>query len=158
MRISDWSSDVCSSDLGICPDHSQFITDRQTGAVPHEGATTMTTHRRLHALALALGLCLATAASAQTVSYNIRPGDVWVDNRLGQINDYGRYHRDPFIDEMHGYYAAPRPLLADLLDQPHWSPDDHDHAPQTPRPRARPGALPCHGRLGADRQLQHPYR
>src|SRR3546814_2144297 len=85
------------SGTGICPDHPQFITDRQTGAVPHEGATTMTTHRRLHALALALGLCLATAASAQTVGYNIRTGDVWVDNRLGEITDYGRYHRDPFI-------------------------------------------------------------
>src|SRR3546814_13069889 len=94
---------------GICPDHPQFITDRQTGAVPHEGATTMTTHRRLHALALALGLCLAPAASAQTVGYNIRTGDVWVANRLGEINDYGRYHRHPVIDEMPGYYDSPAP-------------------------------------------------
>src|SRR3546814_11260556 len=82
----------------------------------------MTTHRRLHALALALGLCLATAASAQTVRYNIRTGDVWADNRLGEINDYGRYNRDPFIDEIHGSSSAPRPLLVDLLDRRAWAP------------------------------------
>src|SRR3546814_12960530 len=116
MRISYWSSDVCSSDL--------------------EGATTMTTHRRLHALALALGLCLATAASAQTVGYNIRTGDVWVDNRLGEINDYGRYHRDPFIDEMHGYYGAPRPLLVYLPERPDRAPP-HGHCPP---PNAPPHA------------------
>ena len=84
----------------------------------------MAAPRRLHALALALGLGLATAASAQTVGYNIRTGDVWVDARLGEINEYGRYHRDPFIDEMNGHYGAPRPLLVDLLDRRDWAPAD----------------------------------
>ena len=42
------------------------------------------------AAALAAGLGIGVAASAQTVGYNIRTGDVWVDSRLGEINDYGR--------------------------------------------------------------------
>ena len=84
----------------------------------------MTATCRLHILAFALGLGLAATASAQTVGYNIRTGDVWVDARLGEINEYGRYYRDPFIDEMHGYYGAPRPLLVDLLDRRHWAPAD----------------------------------
>lgn len=81
----------------------------------------------LHALALALGLGLglaATAVPAQTVGYNVRTGDVWVDTRLGEINDYGRRYRDPFLDEMSGYYGAPRPLLVDLLDDRGWAPAD----------------------------------
>lgn len=79
----------------------------------------------ISALVLALGLGLAaTAASAQTVGYNIRTGDVWVDTRLGEINDYGMRYRDPFIDEMNGYYGAPRPLLVDLLERRRWAPAD----------------------------------
>lgn len=85
----------------------------------------MTKIHRLQALALALGLGLAaTAAPAQTIGYNVRTGDVWVDTRLGEINDYGRHYRDPFIDEMSGYYGAPRPLLVDLLDRRGWAPGD----------------------------------
>jgi len=84
----------------------------------------MTSLRSFHVLALAVGLGLATTASAQTVGYNIRTGDVWVDTRLGEINDYGRYHRDPFIDEMSGYYGAPRSLVVDLLDDRGWAPAD----------------------------------
>lgn len=85
----------------------------------------MTKIHRLHALALALGLGLAaTAIPAQTIGYNVRTGDVWVDTRLGEINDYGRQYRDPFIDEMSGYYGAPRPLLVDLLDRRGWAPGD----------------------------------
>lgn len=80
--------------------------------------------RYLHVLGLAACLGIAGAASAQTIGYNIRTGDVWVDARLGEINDYGRYHRDPFIDEMAGYYGAPRPLLVDLLDRRDWAPAD----------------------------------
>src|SRR5690606_38169127 len=83
--------------------------------------------RRLDILALALGVGLAstaTTAAAQTIGYNVRTGDVWVDARLGEINDYGRRYRDPFIDEMHGYYGAPRPLLVDLLDRRGWAPGD----------------------------------
>lgn len=73
---------------------------------------------------LLLGLSLATAAQAQTVGYNIRTGDVWVDTRLGEINDYGRRYRGPFVDEMTGYYGAPRSLVDELLDRRGWAPGD----------------------------------
>src|SRR3546814_19053756 len=99
----------------------------------------MTTHRRLHALALALGLCLATAASAQTVGYNIRTGYVWVDNPLGAINDYGRYPRDPFRDQMHGYSGPPPPLLLAQLDRRAWEPADVYSAYAHHTALARPG-------------------
>lgn len=77
-----------------------------------------------------LGAVLGAAASsvlplsAQTVGYNIRTGDVWVDTRLGEINDYGGRYRDPFIGEMTGHYGAPRSLVVELLDQRRWAPAD----------------------------------
>ena len=76
------------------------------------------------ALGMTLALSLAGPAFAQTVGYNIRTGDVWVDTRLGEINDYGRRYRDPFIGEMTGYYGAPRSLVVELLDQRRWAPAD----------------------------------
>lgn len=75
------------------------------------------------ALAVALG-ALATPAAAQTVGFNVRTGDVWVDTRLGEINDYGRRHRDPFVDELARHYGAPRSLLVELLDRRRWAPAD----------------------------------
>lgn len=73
-----------------------------------------------------VGLTLTTAlpSHAQTVGYNIRTGDVWVDTRLGEINDYGRRYRDPFVSEMTGYYGAPRSLVLELLDRRGWAPGD----------------------------------
>lgn len=76
------------------------------------------------AAALAVGLGLGVAASAQTVGYNIRTGDVWVDSRLDEINDYGQRYRDPFVGEMTGYYGAPRSLIVELLDRRRWAPAD----------------------------------
>jgi len=76
------------------------------------------------AAALAVGLGIGAAASAQTVGYNIRTGDVWVDSRLGEINDYGQRYRDPFVGEMTGYYGAPRSLIVELLDRRRWAPAD----------------------------------
>ena len=72
--------------------------------------------------ALGLSLQAALPAVAQTVGYNVRTGDVWVDTRLGEINDYGRRYRDPFVSEMTGYYGAPRSLVTDLLDRRGWAP------------------------------------
>jgi len=74
----------------------------------------------------ALGFAMANAmpVHAQTVGYNIRTGDVWVDTRLGEINDYGRRYRDPFVSEMTGHYGAPRSLVLDLLDRRGWAPGD----------------------------------
>ncbi|MEI2433425.1 hypothetical protein RDV84_01450 [Lysobacter yananisis] len=75
-------------------------------------------------LALLIGLGLAANVQAQTIGYNIRTGDVWVDTRLGEINDYGRRYREPFIEEMTGYYGAPRSLIDELLDRRRWAPGD----------------------------------
>jgi len=76
-------------------------------------------------LALCAGLLLATAsaAHAQVVGYNFRTGDAWVDTRLMEINDYGSRYREPFIDEMTGYYGAPRSLVTDLFGR-RWSAGD----------------------------------
>jgi hypothetical protein len=80
--------------------------------------------RNVSVLVLSLGLLLAASATqAQVVGYDFRSGDVWVDTRLGEINDYGSRYREPFIGEMTGYYGAPRPLVVDLLDR-RWSPGD----------------------------------
>jgi len=73
-----------------------------------------------------LGWAVASVlpVQAQTVGYNIHTGDVWVDTRLGEINDYGRRYRDPFVSEMTGYYGAPRSLILELLDRKGWAPAD----------------------------------
>ncbi|MEO6171251.1 MAG: hypothetical protein ABIO84_10000, partial [Lysobacter sp.] len=78
---------------------------------------------------LALAVCLAMsavsgAAQAQTVGYNIRTGDIWVDSRLGEINDYGTRYRDPFINELSNNYGAPRQYVSELLTVRHWAPAD----------------------------------
>ncbi|GGD43246.1 hypothetical protein [Pseudoxanthomonas indica] len=72
---------------------------------------------------LLISAVLATAAQAQVVGYNFRTGDAWVDTRLVEINDYGSRYRDPFIDEMTGYYGAPRSLVNDLFGR-RWSAGD----------------------------------
>ena len=85
----------------------------------------MHTIRKLGLVAtMAVALGMGAAANAQTVGYNIRTGDVWVDTRLGEINDYGSRYRDPFVSEMTGYYGAPRSLIVELLDQRRWAPAD----------------------------------
>ena len=75
-------------------------------------------------LTAAVALGLAASAGAQTIGYNVRTGDLWVDNRLGEINDYGNRYRDPFVNEMVTTYGAPRPYVNDLLVTRHWSPGD----------------------------------
>lgn len=94
---------------------------------------------RTWALAIALGMAACGAAQAQTVGYNIRTGDLWVDTRLGEIDDYGRRYREPFFDEMVGYYGAPRPLLVELIDRRRWAPADVYYACAL----ARALNLPC---------------
>lgn len=85
--------------------------------------------RSKHLKALALALALGTASThvaAQDLSLNWNPrtGDVWVDQRLGDINTYGTRYREPFINEMVGHYGAPRDLVSDLLIRRHWAPGD----------------------------------
>ncbi len=91
------------------------------------------------ALALALGFAASGAVQAQTVGYNIRTGDLWVDTRLSEIDYYGRHYREPFFDEMTGYYGAPRSLLVELIDQRRWAPADVYYACAL----ARALSLPC---------------
>lgn len=90
-------------------------------------------------VALAAGLAWAGNAPAQTVGYNIRTGDVWVDSRLGEINDYGNRYRDPFISEMTGHYGAPRSLIEQLLGARGWAPADVYYACAI----ARALGIPC---------------
>lgn len=78
---------------------------------------------------LALAVCLAVSAiagtaQAQTIGYNVRTGDLWVDTRLGEINDYGTRYRDPFISELNSNYGAPRSLVTELLSVRRWAPAD----------------------------------
>lgn len=78
---------------------------------------------------LALATCLAVSAfagtaQAQTIGYNIRTGDVWVDSRLGEINDYGTRYRDPFVSELSNNYGAPRSYITELLTVRRWAPAD----------------------------------
>ena len=75
-------------------------------------------------LALALAVGFSGAAQAQTVGYNIRSGDVWLDSRVGEVNNYGTRYREPFINELNRNYGAPRPFLVELLERRGWSPGD----------------------------------
>ena len=83
--------------------------------------------RLLQPLALATVLAASIgSAGAQTFSLNWNPrsGDVWVDTQLSDMNQYGSRYRDPFIDEMVRYHAAPRDLVTDLLVNRRWAPGD----------------------------------
>lgn len=84
-------------------------------------------HRTLKAIALATALSATAggvAAQDFVFGWNPRSGDVWVDTRLSDINQYGYRYRDPFIDEMTRYYGAPRDLVSDLLINRRWAPGD----------------------------------
>lgn len=94
---------------------------------------------RSASFALALATGFGGVAQAQTVGYNLRTGDVWLDSRLGEVNDYGTRYREPFITEINQYYGAPRSLLVDLLDRRNWSPGDIYYACAIARARN----LPC---------------
>lgn len=73
---------------------------------------------------LTAGLAAGTA-SAQTFTFgwNPRSGDTWVDVWLGDMNRYGSRYRDPFVDELVRYRAAPRDLVVELLAR-RWAPGD----------------------------------
>ena len=75
-------------------------------------------------LALFVASAFATAASAQTIGYSFRTGDVWVDTELGHFSDYGRRDRSYFVDDLVGAYGAPRYLVNELLDKRRWDPGD----------------------------------
>ena len=68
----------------------------------------------------------AQAAFAQdfVFGWNPRTGDVWVDQTLSDVNQYGYRYRDSFVDEMVRYYGAPRDYVTDLLVRQRWAPGD----------------------------------
>ena len=78
------------------------------------------------------------AAGAQTISWNPRSGDVWVDTWLSDINRYGTRYRDPFVDELVRYHGAPRELVTELLVARNWAPGDVYYACALARIIGRP--------------------
>ncbi len=86
-----------------------------------------TTKIRLFALSIATAGLMSTAtvgAQNFVFEWNPRSGDVWVDQRLTDINQYGTRYREPFIDEISRNYAAPRDLVTDLIVRQRWAPGD----------------------------------
>ena len=84
-------------------------------------------HRKLATASLLAALLAgAGAATAQdfVFGWNPRSGDVWVDQTLGDINDYGYRYRESFIDELVRYYGAPRDYVGSLLLSERWAPGD----------------------------------
>lgn len=79
---------------------------------------------RLASFVLALGLVAATSASAITIGYRPRTGDIWIDTHLTDINRYGRVDRDYFIDDVVSSFGAPRYFVRDLLVTRRWEPAD----------------------------------
>ena len=80
---------------------------------------------RTIALVVALTAAAGGVAAQDFVfGWNPRSGDVWVDQRLGDINQYGARYREPFIDEVSRYYGAPRDLVSDLIIRQRWAPGD----------------------------------
>ncbi len=82
---------------------------------------------RLLALSAATAVMMVAApvaAQDYVFGWNPRSGDVWVDQRLGDINQYGTRYREPFINEITRNYAAPRDLVSDLLVRQRWAPGD----------------------------------
>jgi hypothetical protein len=80
--------------------------------------------RQTKLFAFVLAASLAGAAGAQSVGYNFRTGDVWVDSQLGYVNDYGRSNRDYFVDDVVNSFGAPRYLVNELLGTRRWAPGD----------------------------------
>lgn len=84
-------------------------------------------HQHLKTFLLATALAATSGgAFAQdfVFGWNPRTGDVWVDQTLSDVNQYGYRYRDSFVDEMVRYYGAPRDYVSDLLVRQRWAPGD----------------------------------
>ena len=79
---------------------------------------------KIATLSLALGLLVSTGASALTIGYRPRTGDIWIDTHLTDINRYGRADNDYFIDDVVSSFGAPRYFVRDLLVTRRWEPAD----------------------------------
>jgi hypothetical protein len=86
------------------------------------GETSM--KHRIAILTLALGLLASASASAVTIGYRPRTGDIWIDTHLTEINRYGRTDTDYFIDDVVSSFGAPRYFVRDLLTTRRWEPAD----------------------------------
>jgi hypothetical protein len=80
--------------------------------------------RHLTTLALAIGLIVSASASAVTIGYRPRTGDIWIDTHLTDINRYGRMDNNYFIDDLVSSFGAPRYFVRDLLTVRRWEPAD----------------------------------
>ena len=65
-------------------------------------------NNRIATLGLALGLLVSTSASALTIGYRPRTGDIWIDTHLTEINRYGRVDNDYFVNDVVSSFGAPR--------------------------------------------------
>jgi hypothetical protein len=81
-------------------------------------------NNRIATLSLALGLLLSTSASAITIGYRPRTGDIWIDTHLTEVNRYGRVDNDYFINDVVSSFGAPRYFVRDLLTTRRWEPAD----------------------------------
>lgn len=81
-------------------------------------------NHRIATLSLALGLLVSTSASAITIGYRPRTGDIWIDTHLTEINRYGRADNDYFINDVVSSFGAPRYFVRDLLTTRRWEPAD----------------------------------
>jgi hypothetical protein len=81
-------------------------------------------NHRIATLSLALGLLVSTSASALTIGYRPRTGDIWIDTHLTDINRYGRADNNYFIDDVVSSFGAPRYFVRDLLVTRRWEPAD----------------------------------
>src|SRR3546814_20083401 len=82
MRISDWSSDVCSSDLGATRATTAFITDLIGRMTIEEKAGQLTL------MAAALGGAAASALNPVTTTHNVE--QQIAEARAGRLN--GVFH------------------------------------------------------------------
>lgn len=70
---------------------------------------------------------LFTSASAQDqYAFVFRPnsGDIWIDTRLDDFNEYASGHVDGFVDEVVVSYDASRQLVHEYVVQRRWPPGD----------------------------------
>ena len=92
------------------------------------------------AVALAMAAAMPAPAAAQDFAFGWDPrtGDVAMDARLADINQYGDRYRAAFVDELVRYHAAPRTLVGALLADEHWAPGDIYYACALARAVGRP--------------------
>src|SRR3546814_16299655 len=111
MRISDWSSDVCSSDLAF----SLFNADQVDGYAPEPGPVLPDSERLAAAEAFIAALGIDTVYGSASAYYHI------AEDR-NHMPDFSTFH------DAHGFYAT------HLHEAAHASGTAHRVAPEVRRP------------------------